>query len=150
MPAAACAGEVFDGPWTNPPKLPEPEGKVVRVENEAELQRAVANLQSGTTILLAKGEYRLTNTVHLRGGHKNIALRGETGKREDVVLIGRGMRNKDYGNVPHGIMVSDCTDVLIAILPLRSANAPCRHGVTALRCFWPGRCLALWRHARWP
>lgn len=96
--------------------MPEPTGTVVRVSTEGQLQEAVSRLRSDTTILIDKGAYHLTGTVHLRGNLRNVALRGSTGRREDVVLCGRGMRNEDYGNVPHGIMVSDCTDVLIADL----------------------------------
>lgn len=88
----------------------------MRVADVGQLQRAVKSVRTGDTILIAPGRYKLTHTLHLYGGHKNIALRGATGKREDVVLIGRGMRNKNHANVPHGIMVSDCTDVLIADL----------------------------------
>jgi len=115
--APAAAGEdVWAGPWTHPPPLPAPEGEVIRVADEAELQRAVAALQSNTTLMLAKGTYRLTNTVHIRGGVENVAVRGETGRRDDVVLVGRGMRNQDFGNVPHGIMVSNARGVVIADL----------------------------------
>ena len=114
--AVASAEEPWAGPWSDPPPLPAPAGAVVRVATEAELQRAVARLASNTTILVAKGTYRLTNTVHLRGGLRNVAIRGATGRRDDVVLVGRGMRNKDFGNVPHGIMVSNAADVLIADL----------------------------------
>jgi hypothetical protein len=103
-------------PWENPPPLPSPANRIVTVATEPQLQQAVANLQSGTAIVIAKGEYNLTHTLHLRGRLKNVALRGATGQRDDVVLRGRGIRNKDYGNVPHGIMVSDCTDVQIADL----------------------------------
>jgi len=115
---AASAGEqkVFSGPWQNPPALPPPTGKVVTVKTEGELQSAVRALRSGTTIAIAPGEYKLTNTVHLHGGLKNVALRGLSGKRDDAILRGPGMRNKNHGNVPHGIMVSDATDVLIANL----------------------------------
>lgn len=108
--------EPYAGPWANPPRLPKPAGTVVRVASEPELLQAVRKLRSDTTILIAKGSYQLTNTLQLTGKVKNVALRGETGNRNDVVLRGRGMRNKDFANVPHGIMVSDATDVLIADL----------------------------------
>lgn len=108
--------EPFPGPWTHPPAWPPPTGAVVRVSTEAALQHAVRRVESNTTILIAPGSYELSNTLHLRGGVHHVGLRGATGRREDVVLHGRGMRNEDYGNVPHGILVSDCTDVLIADL----------------------------------
>jgi hypothetical protein len=48
-----------------------------------------------------------------------VAIRGATGRAADVVLVGRGMDNSDFGNVPHGILVSDATDVLIADLRIQ-------------------------------
>jgi len=114
--SALTGAEPFAGPWARPPQLPPPAGAVVRVSTEAQLQQAVRRLRSNTTILIAKGTYDLTNTIHLRGELRNVALRGATGRREDVVLRGRGMRNENCGSVPHGIRVSDCTDVLIADL----------------------------------
>jgi hypothetical protein len=104
------------GPWQNPPELAKPDGKVVAVRTEAQLQDAVRNLKSDTTILIAPGTYDLTNTLHLHGGLKNVALRGDTRDRGKVVLMGKGMRTKEHGSVPHGLMVSDATDVLLANL----------------------------------
>ena len=114
--ATAVSGIESQGPWQKAPSLPAPKGMVLQVQTEPELQRAVASLQSGTTIFLAAGTYNLTKTLHLHGELKNIAIRGATGKRDDVILQGKGMRNEQYGNVPHGILVSDATDVLIADL----------------------------------
>ena len=98
--------------------LPPPEGRIVRVASEPELQAALRSLRSDTTILLADGEYRLSNTLHLRGGLERVAIRGASGDRERVLLRGRGMRNPDYANVPHGILVSDARQVLIADLSI--------------------------------
>jgi hypothetical protein len=120
LPLRAWAGEPLapPGPWQSPPKLEAPKGTVVRVRTEAELQDAVRKLQSGTTILIEPGSYRLTNTLVIRGGVKNVAIRGASDDRNRVVLKGPGMRQKDFGNVPHCIMVSGATDVLIANLSL--------------------------------
>lgn len=104
------------GPWQSPPRLDPPAGRVVRVGTEAELQQAVRNLRSNTTILIEPGTYRLTKSLQIRGGVTNVALRGNADDRTRVVLRGRGMRQKDYGTVPHGIMVEDASDVLIANL----------------------------------
>jgi hypothetical protein len=118
FPPYACSGEPLaaPGPWQSSPKLGAPKGRVVRVRTEAELQDAVHNLRSGTTILIEPGTYRLTATLHIRGGVKNVAIRGASGERNRVILKGPGMRRKDVSKVPHGIMVSDATDVLIANL----------------------------------
>ena len=45
------------------PPLPAPSGNVVRVSTEPELQAAVRNLASDTTILIAPGTYHLTNML---------------------------------------------------------------------------------------
>src|SRR5262249_25971481 len=115
-PPVASAGEppAPPGPWQSPPKLEPPKGRVVRVRTEAQLQEAVRKLRSGTTILIEPGTYRLTATLVIRGGVKNVAIRGASDDRGRVVLRGPGMRNKNFGDVPHCIMVSNATDVLIA------------------------------------
>jgi hypothetical protein len=104
------------GPWQRLPELDKPEGKVVRVRTEPELQAAVRALKSDTTVLIAPGTYELTSTLNIAGGVKNVALRGDAADRGKVVLKGKGMRKKEHGGVPHGIMVSDATDVLLANL----------------------------------
>jgi hypothetical protein len=104
------------GPWQTPPRLGKPEGGYVRVHSEPQLQNAVQKLRSGTTILIEPGTYQLTNTVHITGGVKHVTIRGATDDRAAVVLKGPGMSNKDHGNVPHGIMISNATDVTIANL----------------------------------
>ena len=104
---------------TAAPQLPEPTGEVVKVATVKELQQAVRGLKSHTTILIAPGEYRLTNTLYLAGPLQDVTIRGATHKPRDVVLVGRGMTNKDYGNVPHGILVGNVADVLIANLTIR-------------------------------
>jgi hypothetical protein len=104
------------GPWQHPPELEKPKGNVVTVRTEKELQDAVRGLKSDTTILIAAGTYELSNTLVIDRGVKNVALRGDTKDNSKVVLKGKGMRKQDFGDVPHGIMVSNATDVLIANL----------------------------------
>ncbi len=102
------------------PALPTPQGTVVNVDTVAELQNAVINLVSGTTILIADGTYDLTNTLNIRGV-SDVAIRSASGNRDAVVLRGRGMSNISYGNVPHVLAVYDASDVLIADVTLRDA-----------------------------
>ncbi len=85
-----------------------------------ELQAAVANLESNTTILIADGTYNLNNTLNIRDV-TNVAIRSQSGNREAVVLRGRGMSNPAHGNVPHVIAVYDASNVLIADMTLRDA-----------------------------
>jgi hypothetical protein len=118
LPPSACPGEPVSppGPWQSPPKLGAPPRRVVRVRTEAGLQDAVRKLRSDTTVLIEPGTYRLTSTLVIRGGVKNVVIRGAGDDRNGVVLQGPGMRRQDFGNVPHGILVGDAADVLIANL----------------------------------
>jgi hypothetical protein len=104
------------GPWRNPPKLGQLTKQVVVVRTEPELQQALSRLRSYTTIVIAPGTYQLSRSLQIGGGVKHVVLRGGTDDRNGVVLKGRGMRQRDHGNVPHGIMVNDATDVVIANL----------------------------------
>ena len=88
---------------TSVPPLPPPGGTVVQVSTEAQLQSAIGGLRSNTTIVLAPGTYTLTSTLWINGTFSNIGIRGATNNRDDVVLVGKGMSNASYGNVPHGI-----------------------------------------------
>ncbi len=103
------------------PALPPPTGNIVNVSTEAELQNAVNNLTSNTTIMIAAGTYNLTNTLNISGGVSNVALRGATGNRDDVVIAGLGMSNTNYGNVPHCILIGNAQNVLIADLTVHDA-----------------------------
>jgi hypothetical protein len=100
--------------------LPPPSGSVVNVSSVAQLQNAVDNLASNTTILIADGVYTLTNTLNIRAVN-NVALRSASGDRDAVVLRGKGMNNASYGDVPHVIAIYNSDDVLIANLTLRDA-----------------------------
>ncbi len=103
------------------PPLPAPTGNVVNVSTVAELEYAVANLVSGTTIMVQPGTYNLTHSL-LFNGVDSVAIRGATGKRGDVVLAGKGMTVESGKNtVPHVLMVWNVKDMLIADLTLTGA-----------------------------
>jgi hypothetical protein len=105
---------------TPAPALPPPSGTVVNVSTEAQLQTAVLQLASNTTILLAPGTYLLTSTLYLNGTFTNVAIRGGTDNRDDVVLQGPGMTNASYGNVPYGIWAGgNVQGITIANLTIR-------------------------------
>jgi hypothetical protein len=117
---------------TVPPALPPPAGKVVVVRTEPELQAAVSALASRTTVLIRPGTYRLTRTLEVRGPLTDVAIRGATASRDDVVLVGAGRDNPSYGNVQHGIWVSgDVQRLLVANLTIRDVYY---HSI----CFNPG------------
>lgn len=90
------------------------------MSTEPQLQAAVAALTSNTTILIAPGTYALTSTLYVNGTFANVALRGVSGNADDVVLVGRGMTNASYGNVPFGIWSGGAVQgITIANLTIR-------------------------------
>jgi len=102
------------------PPLPAPIGTIVNVSTEPQLQSAVSNLKSNTTILIAAGTYTLSSTLYVNGTFTNVALRGATNSADDVVLVGPGMTNASYGNVPYGIWTGgNIQGITIANLTVR-------------------------------
>jgi hypothetical protein len=100
----------------NAPPLPIAGTRVVNVSTEPQLQTAMGSLQHGDTILLADGTYNLTGSLYING-RNNISIRGAAGST-NVVLVGKGMDNSNYGNVPFGIW-SNSTNTTIAYLTIR-------------------------------
>ncbi len=103
------------------PPLPPPTGPVISVSTVAELESAVANLVSGTTIMVEPGTYKLTRVL-VFDAVDSVAIRGATGNRADVVLAGRGMSDlSGKDTVPILIAVWNVTDMLIADMTLTGA-----------------------------
>lgn len=100
----------------NAPTLPLTGVRIVNVSTEPQLQTAMGNLQSGDTILLSNGTYNLTSSLYVNG-RNNVTIRGNAGST-NVVLVGKGMDNTNYGNVPFGIW-SNSTNTTIAHLTVR-------------------------------
>jgi Right handed beta helix region len=101
------------------PPLPAPTGAVVNVSTEPQLQAAVRSLTSNTTIVIAPGTYILTSTLYVRGV-TNVGIRGATANADDVVLVGPGMAQPNYGSVPFGIWTGLGVDgITIANLTIR-------------------------------
>ena len=83
-------------PFPTPPPLPAPTGTVVNVASVDELQRALEERRSNVTILLQPGRYKLARRLVLGGRAESaslmdVALRGSTGNRDDVVIEGHGI-----------------------------------------------------------
>jgi hypothetical protein len=97
---------------------PDPGPGVVWVNTETDLQNAVANLQSGETIVIQRGTYDLTSGLYIGYNHQvtDVTIRGETDNFDDVVLRGRGMDNADFGSVGMGISIWNAQRVEIANL----------------------------------
>lgn len=91
------------------PPLPPPRGGVIRVTTEEELLSAVDRVKSGETILIAEGHYFLPRSLNIRTS--NITLRGETGRRERVILDGGKHRLGELLTITHcsGVTIADLT-----------------------------------------
>jgi hypothetical protein len=112
-----CAVPAAAGPAVPPSPLPIT-GTVVQVNTVQQLQNAVASIASNTTILIAPGTYQLTSPLYVNGSFTNVAIRGASGNRDDVVLVGRGMTVD--GGVPFGIWTGgNVMGVTIANLTIR-------------------------------
>ncbi len=71
------------------PPLPLTGTRIVNVSIESQLQSAVANAQTGDTIVLADGTYYLTSTLYLNGKN-NVTIRGNAGC-DGVILVGNAV-----------------------------------------------------------
>ncbi|MFC3194895.1 hypothetical protein ACFODZ_11650 [Marinicella sediminis] len=83
------------------PPLAPVSGVVAMVSDVATLHQVISNLQPGTTILLEPGDYQLNQTLYIQ--QDDITIRGNSDRCDAVNLIGQGMENANYGQVPHGI-----------------------------------------------
>ena len=101
------------------PALPPPTGPTVTVATEAELRDQALNAAPGTTIMIQSGTYSMQDFVYVL--HDDIALRGASGDRDDVVLDFGGMVGGHFG------LLVDADDVTIADLTIRNAAD---HGVS--------------------
>jgi len=112
----ASAGWAGIGLPGDAPPLPITGARIVKVSNEPQLQTAMGNLRSGDTFLLADGVYNLTSSLYING-RNDVTVRGSAGST-NVVLVGKGMDNSNYGNVPFGIW-SNGTNTTVAHLTIR-------------------------------
>jgi hypothetical protein len=112
-----CTVPAAAGPPVPPSPLPVT-GSIVHVNTVQQLQNAVASIASNTTILIAPGTYQLASPLYVNGSFTNVAIRGASDNRDDVVLVGRGM-DVD-GGVPFGIWTGgNVRGVTIANLTIR-------------------------------
>ena len=49
------------------------------------------------TIVIALGTYNLSAPLYINGSFTNVGIRGATGNRDDVVLVGKGMSSPNDG-----------------------------------------------------
>jgi len=96
------------------PPLPPPSGPVLRARTVQELFDALQRVQPGGTVLVAEGTYHLPRRLEI---HTNrVALRGETGRRDHVVLDGAKHRLGEL------LAVTGCSDVTIADLTIQNVT----------------------------
>lgn len=113
----AAAGFAHAASPGDAPPLPIIGTRIVNVATEAQLQAAAGNLQHGDTLLLPNGTYQLTRSLYVNGRH-NVTIRGAAGST-NVVLVGKGMDNASYGDVPFGIW-SNSSNTTIAHLTIHN------------------------------
>jgi hypothetical protein len=101
------------------PPLSTPSGNVINVSTEPTLQTAIANLRSGDTLIIAQGTYRLTNSLYLPNGIVGVSIRGATGNRDDVILLGPGMNN---ANIPFGFWTGNVQNLTFADFTIKDIN----------------------------
>src|SRR5262245_55482947 len=102
------------------PQLAAPTGTGVNVASEPQLQAAMQQIASNTTIVIAPGTYVLTRSLYINGAYTNVGIRGATNNADDVVLAGPGMAQASFGEVPYGIWTGGGVNgVTIANLTIR-------------------------------
>ena len=111
-----------DGPPRQPwfpkaPPLGKPAGEVLRAASVAELFQAAKEVKPGGTILLADGHYPLPRQLELRTD--NVTLRGESGRREQVVIDGSRPGGTSLGEL---VAISRASGVTIADLTIQNVK----------------------------
>jgi lysophospholipase L1-like esterase len=113
-PADGTAAGLPHRPWfPQAPPLPTPAGEVIRVADVEGLHAATRRVQPGGTILLADGVYPVTQTVAI--ATDRVTLRGESGRRERVVLDGGGT----LGEL---LTLRSCSGVTVADLTIQNVR----------------------------
>jgi len=115
LPSAVLAAslDIPNQPWfPKAPALPPPEGKIIRVTTVDELFRAADTIPPGGTIVVAPGHYFMPRyfEIHTDG----VTLRGESGRREDVILDGA---RSQHGEL---VGITSCSGVTIADLTIQN------------------------------
>lgn len=93
------------------PPLASPRGDSINVQTVEQLLHAVERINTGGTVLIAEGHYRLPRTMVLRE-KRNICIRSMTGDPTKVTLTGRGWDSETKGDdILH---IGHCEGVTIA------------------------------------
>ncbi len=116
---AVASTALAEGPPSQPwfpeaPPLGEPAGEVIRVADVEGLFRAARTVRPGGTIVVADGHYRMPRYFELRTDR--VTLRGESGRRDRVILDGAQSRHGEL------VGITGCSDVIVADLTIRNAR----------------------------
>jgi hypothetical protein len=108
-------------PWDfSAPPLPAPAGQVIQVATPQELLKAIDEVGTGGTILLADGHYRLPRTMVLRD-KQNVTLRGATDDPGRAILSGQGWDSRLRGDdILH---IGRCDGVTVANLTFQDCHS---------------------------
>lgn len=99
--------------------LPERSGEVINVQNPQELQEALVEADSGDTILLEDGTYRLESSLRIEN-KENLTIKGASGDPEKVILMGGGW---DGGKPRNVVVIRGSGDIAIAYLTITEARS---------------------------
>ncbi len=85
------------------PELKTPSDRLLTVGSVSGLYQAVRRAEENTTIILKPGVYRLTAPVSVTTD--NLTIRGLETVCDKVVLLGKGMENKNHSGVTSGFWI---------------------------------------------
>ncbi|PCJ62344.1 MAG: hypothetical protein COA79_04570 [Planctomycetota bacterium] len=103
--------------YVAPKSLPLMNKRVIQVSSVKDLESKLLNIADNTTIVIAPGIYKVSVHIYIRG-RKNIEIRGKKFNRNLVKIIGQGYKNKNFGDTPHCLEFSGCTNVRVSNLSI--------------------------------
>ncbi|WP_182864741.1 GDSL-type esterase/lipase family protein [Rhodopirellula sp. JC639] len=109
LPAAPAAAPPNAAWFPEAPSPPEPAGKTILASSVEELFQAAKQVQPGGTILVADGHYSLPRLLAITTN--NVTLRGQSGKRHQVILDGGAIRHGELIGITGaaGVTIADLT-----------------------------------------
>ena len=111
--AAPVDAAPHDFSWlARAPKLPPPEGQVIRVSTVDQLFQAASDVRPGGTVLVADGHYMMPRYFELRTD--DVTLRSQSGDRHKVILDGAESRHGEL------VGVRACSGVTFADLTIQN------------------------------
>jgi hypothetical protein len=113
LPSLVPANQSIPSWFPKAPPLTTPRKGIIRVVNVTELINAIEHIDTGGTILLSEGYYKLPRPIILRK-KKNITIRSDAGDPTKVTLSGKGWNSKVRGD--DILRIGRCEGITIADL----------------------------------